>query len=197
MQGRKKELLLQASVAMERASNGDEEAKVSQGEQDGAKNDLVLFSGLGCNETEFRLLLAHVTGDAKAAAGVTVDELYVDLSNQTLRADLRDRWSARRLVLKDKSFKKSMASDESLVGDIKGYLTRMQEFDQEGMTGAELVDWLRASWCPPPPADDVASLMFAPARTVNETGLVRFPLKHAVRWLLMHVPHPAASGQIS
>lgn len=66
--------MLQASVAMERASNADDQAKVSQGEQDGAANDLdpVLFSGLGCNETEFRLLLAHVTGDAKAAADVTV-----------------------------------------------------------------------------------------------------------------------------
>ena len=101
--------------------------------------------------------------------------------------------------LKDKSFKKSMAFDESLVGDVKGYLTRMSEFQNETMAAHELLEWLRAAWAPssspssvqpgtdsipgsPPgavaelqPADcgglqEVAELRFQSHRTIDETG---------------------------
>ena len=120
---------------------------------------------------------------------VTITELYVDLSNETVRADLRHRWTSRRLVLKDKSFKKSIGADESLVSDVKGYLTRMSEFENESMTVAELLEWLRSRWQGVDTAergegkntDHVAQLVFDPHRTVDETGQALLPMLHWFR----------------
>jgi hypothetical protein len=202
MQGRKKERLLQAWVmntALEPAGKAGEAGSVEAGENCTAlqrEDGKTLWTGVGCNESEFRLLLAHVTGNASESETAPVDELYVDLGDPQTRADLRNRWSARKLVLKDKSFKKSMAADESLVGDIKGYLTRMHEFQNESMTAAELLEWLEASWLPtasPPPADaaaapraSVAGLMFAQGRGINETGRVLGPMLH---WFRVDYPY--------
>ena len=207
MQGRKKELLLQAWVATDAKDPSVEESKWAGVRADAVAPPMgvassaeltplkredghTLWTGLGCNQTEFRLLLGHVTGNAKEANEVEITEFYVDLANETTRADLRHRWSAQRLVLKDKSLKKSMAADQSLVGDVKGYLTRMHEFQKEMMTHHELLDWLRTSWpngsasASSEPAgadtraheteevDRVAELSFAENRAINETGHV-------------------------
>jgi peptide-N4-(N-acetyl-beta-glucosaminyl)asparagine amidase len=147
-----------------------------------------------------------VTGNAKEANEVEITEFYVDLANETTRADLRHRWSAQRLVLKDKSLKKSMAADQSLVGDVKGYLTRMHEFQKEMMTHPELLDWLRTSWpdgsasassSAPAGADTrahetgdrvdrVAELTFAENRAINETGHVLGPM---LQWFRSAYPY--------
>ena len=221
LQGRKKELLLQSWVSVVGIESSAEEAPGDHGPaaqatiqnpgdpgtaDDGERltslhreDGKTLFAGLGCNETEFRLLLAHVTGNVTEAEGAPISERYIDIGNEAVRADLRHRWTSRRLVLKDKSFKKSMAFDESLVGDVKGYLTRMSEFQNETMAAHELLEWLRAAWAPssspssvqpgtdsipgsPPgavaerqPADcgglqEVAELRFQSHRTIDETG---------------------------
>ena len=80
VQGRKKELMLQAWVT----SDGTQPS-ASTAAQDATtclhEGDKTLWTGLGCNETEFRLLLGHVAGNAsnveEANKTVTRAELYI------------------------------------------------------------------------------------------------------------------------
>ena len=206
VQGRKKELLLQAWMTgefvgdcVQPALGLDAAPPAEQGAEGAGASGVcqgggTLWSGLGCNETEFRLFLAHVTGSAEEAERANITEVYVDLGNHTLRADLRERWSARTLVLKDKSLKKSMAADQSLVGDIKGYLSRMYDFEQELMTHEQLLDWLRSSWAYASlgiaaGADQsdaagsraIEDIKFVEGRGVNETGAALLPMLHWFR----------------
>jgi hypothetical protein len=198
LQGRKKELLLQAWVTGDSADAAAWQGASPAAEHDAPRAGLTglhqggktLWTGLGCNESEFRLLLAHVTGRADEVESANITEMYVDLSNQTLRADLRERWSDRTLVLKDKSLKTSMAADQSLVGDVKGYLSRMYDFEQELMTQSQLLDWLRDSWLHTSlghassggeqpygsRAGAMEDLKFAGERGVNETGTALKPM---------------------
>jgi hypothetical protein len=197
LQGRKKELLLQVWVTGDSADAAAWQGASPAAEQEVPRAGLsgfpqggkTLWTGLGCNQSEFRLLLAHVTGRADEVESANITEVYVDLSNQTLRADLRERWYARTLVLKDKSLKTSMAADQSLVGDVKGYLSRMYDFENELMTQSQLLDWLRASWLHTSLGDAsrggdpygsragaVEELKFAGERGVNETGTALKPM---------------------
>jgi len=210
LQGLKKELLLQAWVTSDTAApsapatssgagaDSNSSAQLAILEQDGK----ALWTGLGCNETEFRLLLAHVCGNSTEAEHANVSELYVNLNDQSIREDLRHRWTARRLVLKDKSLKKSMASDQSLVGDVKGYLTRMDDFEKEACSGPHLLSWLRTSW-PHAAAGGaagagdaasdgvaasggVAELMFTEDRGIEETGQALQPM---LEWFRSAYPY--------
>jgi len=163
------------------------------------------WHSLGCTEDEFR----HIITSENAPAETRIRTQMVDLGNEDVCSDLRSKWQDGKLFLKDsgpgdlvKTSGATKSRQQTLVDTISDNLHHLQHFrsNSDHMTGAEMRQWLRASWQDskkeggeqaedrdgPWTTDWVKDCSFDPTRSVDDTGDVLQPL---LRWFNSAYPY--------
>ena len=183
LQGRPKQQMFTAR--MPRAACADE---ADQHDVEG------YWHNLGCSEEEFR----HVITSANAPSETPIRTQMVDLGNEGVCSDLRSKWADGGLFLKDSGpgdlFETGGATktmQETLVETISDNLYHLLHYQEEKdhMTGAEMRQWLRASWQDSKKegqqvedregrwtSDWVKDCSFDPTRSIDDAGEVLLPL---------------------
>ena len=117
-----------------------------------AQNDAgrQLYS-LGCSENEFR----HILASSGALESTPISTIFVDLGSEEVCSDLRGKWAAGVLFLKDlgpgdllKTSGPPKSRQETLVETIADNLEHLQHFQHEPdhMTRTQMRQWLDVAW---------------------------------------------------